>query len=131
VAQLIAELDDPQFPVRQKATQQLAQLHDRVAGELARALEAKPPPELRRRLEDLLQRVRRHQLPAETVRALRAVEVLETIGTPQARQQLEDLARGVPAARLTREARAALVRLAQRPGAAGGRARDEAVAAPR
>jgi hypothetical protein len=40
-----------------------------------------------------------------------ALEVLEHAGTPEARRLLKDLARGVPEARLTREARAALTRL--------------------
>jgi hypothetical protein len=47
----------------------------------------------------------------ERVQALRAVEVLEWIGTPEARKVLEALATGAPAARLTREARASLGRL--------------------
>jgi hypothetical protein len=39
------------------------------------------------------------------------VEALELAGTPEARQVLESLARGVPGARRTREAQAALERL--------------------
>jgi hypothetical protein len=38
------------------------------------------------------------------------VEVLESLGTPEARQVLQTLARGAAEARLTREARAALKR---------------------
>ena len=52
-------------------------------------------------------------LPAgEVLRAVRAVWVLELTGTPAARQVLQKLAGGAPQARLTREARAALGRLA-------------------
>jgi hypothetical protein len=47
----------------------------------------------------------------ERLQALRAVEVLERIGTPEARKVLETLATGAPAARLTREAKASLGRL--------------------
>ena len=54
------------------------------------------------------------RLSGEDLRALRAVEVLEKVGTPEARQVLEDLARGDPAAALTREARASLDRLGKR-----------------
>ena len=45
---------------------------------------------------------------------LRAVEVLERIGTPEARQVLAKLADGAPEARLTQEAKASLQRLAKR-----------------
>jgi hypothetical protein len=41
--------------------------------------------------------------------------VLERIGTPSACQMLEGLAKGAPEARLTRDARASLDRLAKRP----------------
>jgi len=45
---------------------------------------------------------------------LRALEVLEQVGTPEARQVLTTLATGAPHARLTREAKAALDRLSKR-----------------
>jgi hypothetical protein len=40
---------------------------------------------------------------------------LEQIHTPEARQLLAELARGAPAARITREAKASLERLEKRP----------------
>jgi hypothetical protein len=51
----------------------------------------------------------------EEKRAVRAVAVLEDIGTPAARRVLEALARGESEARLTRQAKAALERLGRRP----------------
>jgi WD40 repeat protein len=117
VARLIADLDNPEFSVRQAATDELEQLHELAAPALAKALASEPPPETRRRLEGLLRHVQRRQLPADTVRALRAVEVLEAVGTGDARQQLEALAGGVPDACLTKEAKAALERLSKRPAA--------------
>lgn len=51
----------------------------------------------------------------EHLQALRAVEVLEWIGTPQAQEILRALAAGAPGARLTQEASASLQRLAGRP----------------
>jgi WD40 repeat protein len=45
----------------------------------------------------------------------RALEVLEQVGTAEARQALQDLARGTGGAPLTQHAQAALQRLAQRP----------------
>jgi hypothetical protein len=53
--------------------------------------------------------------PPEALRSLRALEVLERVGTPGARRLLEKLSRGAPGARLTREARTSLERLAKRP----------------
>jgi hypothetical protein len=47
---------------------------------------------------------------------LRAIEVLEHIGTPEARQVLDTLARGAAVARVTQEAKASLKRLAQQTG---------------
>jgi hypothetical protein len=48
------------------------------------------------------------------LRGLRAVAVLEHIGTPEAKQLLVNLSEGAPEARLTREAKAALGRLVRR-----------------
>jgi hypothetical protein len=45
---------------------------------------------------------------------LRAVEVLEYIGIPEACQLLEELAKGAPTARITQEAKASMERLAKR-----------------
>jgi WD40 repeat protein len=128
IAELIADLDAPEFRVREKASEELGQFQERVAPALEKALAAGPSPELRRRLQELLHKVQRHDLLADTLRAVRAVEVLEGIGTREARQQLEVLARGVAEARLTKEAKAALERLSKQtrpekdkaPGAAPG-----------
>ena len=46
----------------------------------------------------------------------RAVEVLERVETEEARRVLEAMAKGVPEARLTREAKAALSRLEKQTG---------------
>ena len=52
---------------------------------------------------------------APRLRWLRALEVLEQVGTAPARKVVEALAHGAPEAWLTREARATLRRLARRP----------------
>ena len=50
----------------------------------------------------------------ETLRTIRAIMVLERIGTAEAQAVLETLAGGAPGARETAEAKASLERLAQR-----------------
>jgi hypothetical protein len=50
------------------------------------------------------------------LRSLRGVEVLEYIGTPEARELLQSLANGAQDACLSREAKASLERLQKRMG---------------
>jgi hypothetical protein len=114
LAGLLKDLDSDRFAVRQKAAHELEGL-----GEAARAVlqkERERPGiglDYRRRLEEILEAL---AVPSgEALRALRAVEVLERIGTPEARRVLEGLAGGAAEARLTREAKASLVRLGHRP----------------
>lgn len=86
-----------------------------AAGALRDELQKKPPVEVQRRIEALLGRLDGPGMSAEMRRGLRGVEVLEHIGSKEARQVLETLAHGAAGARLTREARAALERVAAGP----------------
>ncbi len=70
---------------------------------------------LRRWIEQVLARRNFPPDTPEQRRAVRAVQALEHAGTPDARRLLATLAGGIPEARLTREAKAALARLARRP----------------
>jgi hypothetical protein len=72
--------------------------------------------ELRRRIEALLEELKQREagIRPEELREVRAVEVLETIGTPAARSLLKSLAGGGSGARLTDEAGFALERLEKR-----------------
>jgi hypothetical protein len=65
-------------------------------------------------VERLLQKMSGQSAGGELLRQLRAVELLESLGSAEARQVLETLAKGAPGARLTKEARAALDRLNRR-----------------
>ena len=112
LAQLIAHLDSDEFTARQKATEALERLGDLAVPALEKALAGKPALEMRTRIERLLETADRMP-PPEVLRSLRAVEALEHAGTPEARQRLEALAKGADGARLTREAQAALQRLAK------------------
>jgi hypothetical protein len=86
-----------------------------VEGPIRKALEDSPSPEARRRLLRLLNKLDSLALSPERARALRTLEVLERIGSPEAKQALQGLAEGAPDAELTREAKSALDRLAKRP----------------
>jgi WD40 repeat protein len=117
VSRLIADLDSDRFAVREQARKELEALGEKAAGALRSALSKKPSLEVHRRIKALLAKWRGVVSQPETLRALRAVAVLEDVGTPQARQILQALARGEPEARLTQAAKASLERLARRPAA--------------
>jgi hypothetical protein len=114
IAQLIAELDNERYEPREAATIELAGLEKRAEPLLRKALADDPSPEVRRRLESLLGYLNEPVTFAPTQRLLRTIEILEHAATPEARQLLQKLAEGVPNARLTREAKAALEGLANR-----------------
>jgi RNA polymerase sigma factor (sigma-70 family) len=116
IDRLLADLDSDQFAVRQKASRALRELGDAAEPALSKALAGQPSAEQRRRLKELLRELGPECSP-ERLRELRSVEVLEHLGTPDARQALGSLAKGAAEARLTREAKASLGRLAGRPTA--------------
>lgn len=109
IRRLIADLDSDQFAVREAARKALEQLGSEAEPALRQALEAQPSAELRKRAESLLAGPRIVRSP-EVVRQIRAVQVLEWIGSQEARCHLQVLADGAPASRLTEEAKASLQR---------------------
>jgi len=108
---LLHELDDDSFEVREAASRRLADLGEIARTATVRAIAAKPAPsaEASRRMRELLGLLERPP-DGQQLRLLRAVEVLECIGAPEARRVLNRLARGEPQAPLTRDASAALER---------------------
>jgi RNA polymerase sigma factor (sigma-70 family) len=112
---LVADLDNDAFTVREKATEELARMGPAAAPALYAALDGKPSPEMRQRIEHLLDKLRGPTEEPETLRAIRAVEALEQLDTPAARQVLAEVGKGAEGARLTMEAKAALARFAARP----------------
>jgi hypothetical protein len=113
----LADLASPVFKTREAAQQEIARAGELPEPALRRALESVADPEVQRRLTDLLDRIPRPETRPQQLRDLRAIEVLERIGTAEARQVLGRIAEGAPEARLTREAKASLDRLAKRPAA--------------
>ncbi len=112
INRLVADLDSDLFEVRQKAFAQLDQLGEDIVPALRERIDKGESVEVRRRIELLLEKHDRGSVNPEWVRLLRALEVLEQIGTPQARRVLAGLAKGAEESRLTREAKACLARLA-------------------
>jgi WD40 repeat protein len=113
IDRLIADLDSDEFEVRDRASRELAKFGERTGPALNALLKAKPSAETRRRAEELLARVQGAESSAERLREVRAVEILEHIGTADALRILKSLSDGAPEARLTREAKSSLERLAR------------------
>jgi hypothetical protein len=117
VRRLLADLQSNRAATRDRASADLDQLGARVEPEVRRQLASRIAPKLRQALEDFLKILPgdvHFPPPGERLRHLRAVAVLERIGTLEAERLLETLARGLPAAEQTLYAEAALVRLRAR-----------------
>jgi len=115
LARWIADLDDRDFEVRMKANLELEKLGELAEPALRKALANSPTVEVRRRIESLLEKLERGILTAQVLQGIRAIEVLEHIGTPEAMPALQMLTTGTPKARLTLESKASVERLTKRP----------------
>jgi WD40 repeat protein len=111
IEEMISKLDDGQFKVRQKASTDLIRIGEQATSAIDAALAGSPPLETHLRLQDLRKRITGLIIKGERLQACRALEVLEHIGTADARQVLTTLAEGAPGAIVTTQARAALERL--------------------
>jgi WD40 repeat protein len=114
IQRLVDDLDSDQFQVRQQATRELEKYGKAALPFLRKALAGKPSPEVRRRAESLVKKLKAGDLFSEDLRALRVIEVLEHLGTPEARKVLQTLAKGKPQSERAREAAASLKRLGRR-----------------
>jgi WD40 repeat protein len=106
----VNDLESEQFATRSQAARELERAGEQARPMLEKALTGTPTLELRRRVEMLLHKLAPPVTSAEQLRAIRAVEVLERIGTKEARRLLNRLADGARGPRLTEDARAALTR---------------------
>ena len=109
----IKDLGDREFKVREKAEKQLRVWGDLAAEEL-QAADATATAEQGDRIHRLLEVLTAEETDPARLQLLRAVEVLERIGTPAAKAVLEKLAGGAAASVVTRQATEAGVRLEQR-----------------
>jgi WD40 repeat protein len=112
---LIADLDSENFDVRSAAVAGLEKLGELAVPALEKARVGEVALEARRRIENLLGRLLDSPLTVEQIRVVRAVEVIEQFGTPEARQLLQALGQGAPGALVTQHAQAALDRIARLP----------------
>jgi WD40 repeat protein len=109
IAACLRDLDSDEFAVRQRATRDLEQMGDQVVPALERCLAGRPSLEVRKRVEQVLEKALAPN--PRRLRQSRALEALERMGSDGARRLIEALAKGDPDARLTRDARAALLRM--------------------
>ena len=107
----VKDLDDDRFEVREKASKTLEAHGPQIEPLLIKVLAGKPSAEVRERISQVLERL--NQSP-QVLQNLRAVELLETIGSVDARTVLERLAGGPEETRLTQEAKWAVERLGKK-----------------
>jgi hypothetical protein len=111
IEELIRQLEANQYKVRQKATADLLEIGELAVPMIDKVLAGNPPLETRLRLQDLRKRMTGLVLSGARLQAFRAIEVLERIGTSEARAVLQTLAGGAAGALLTTQAQETLVRL--------------------
>jgi WD40 repeat protein len=111
VKKLVQALDDDDATKRDKAMHDLQEMAAAFEPRLMEIRRDAEPGEVRNRVQAILREAREAPVPRRLLAQLRAVSVLEQIGTPQAREVLKSVAGGAGGARLTQEARQALERL--------------------
>jgi WD40 repeat protein len=111
LAAWIKDLDSELFQMRETATRELEKMEEVGAPLLRKVLATNPSAEVRRRVESSLAKLEAPVPGDDRLRAVRGVEVLEHIGTPEARAILQSVSGGSGECLRTREARAALQRL--------------------
>jgi len=111
IAGWISDLDHDDFARREAASRELAKEIEDAEPLLRKALDTRPSAEVRTRAQALLKGWEEKK-ELKRVRAARALEVLEHINNAESRRLLAVMAKGTPDARLTREAKASLERLA-------------------
>jgi hypothetical protein len=109
LAELIKKLDSDSFNVREQAGHELQQYGLAAEKALRQAAKNKPSAEASRRIDKLLA-----DLDGVWVQTLVALKLLEELPPASARPLLENMIKGDPDSRLTREASVLLQRLVKR-----------------
>jgi hypothetical protein len=110
LARLIKGLDHDRYDIRERSRAQLEKLGDRAMGAIMQALQKPASLEAARLLHQIQNKLASDWPPVDLTGG-RAIEVLEHLATPDARQLLEELASGMPEARITQQAKRALARM--------------------
>jgi len=111
VKALLNDLDADDPKTREAATETLQVLAAAFEPLLARVARDHEPGEVRNRVRFVLRLQREKAVPQALLVQIRALIVLEQLGTAQARQVLEKMANGVAGARVTEDAKQSLERL--------------------
>jgi HEAT repeat protein len=96
IAELIRQLDHDEFDARERATAQLAKFGTLATTALREAFAKDPSPEAKQRIVGLLSGPSRPKPMPERMQLLRGIEVLERMGSAEARQALETIAKAAP-----------------------------------
>jgi hypothetical protein len=112
VSQLILDLDSDDFDTRERASRDLERLGRLARPFLERALKKGPSAEMKRRVEELLDRLKKETADASELRQMRIIDVLEHINTAAARKLLQLIADGKYDPSFADEAKQALRRAA-------------------
>jgi hypothetical protein len=109
ISRYIRDLSNNRFRIRDQAFRALKEWGDLALPDLRRRLEDKPSLEERKLIEGLLREAARWT--PTRLRGLRSLQILEHIGTPNAKRLLRKLAQAAPETRLGAEAKEMLKRL--------------------
>jgi WD40 repeat protein len=111
IAKLIEQLDADDVETRDQATSSLQDIGEAVVAPLQKVLEASPSLEVRTRAQKILENQKTGTAAASLLRGLRAIEVLEWIGSRDAVQLLETYTKEGKSSVLAVEAKYALGRV--------------------
>jgi WD40 repeat protein len=112
---VFADLDSDVFAAREAASRGLDKLGEAAVPAVRKRLEKVESVEVRRRVRRFLDKFDPPGISPARLEQLRAVELLEGIGTSAAKALLKELAEGAAGAPLTLDAAASLARLENRP----------------
>jgi hypothetical protein len=113
IDQLIEELDDEKFEVRQRSRRKLVEIGDVVVEELSQRIQITGSTNTVKLLKGIVSEI---ESSTEYLREVRALGVLEQLGTEAAKKLIRDFSEGASEARITKEAKRIVCRMRKRAG---------------